>query len=78
MTVTVRLFAILRERAGTNSLEVELDEGATVADLLDELATRPELGDLLTRMPVRMAVNSDYAEPGTALAPVMSWLWFHR
>ena len=69
MTVTVRLFAILRERAGTNSLEVELDEGATVADLLDELAARPELGDLLTRMPVRMAVNRDYAEPGTALAP---------
>lgn len=69
MTVTVRLFAILRERAGTNSLEVELDEGATVADLLDELAARPELGDLLTRMPVRMAVNRDYAEPGTTLAP---------
>ena len=69
MTVTVRLFAILRERAGTNSLEVELDEGATVADLLEELAARPELGDLLARMPVRMAVNRDYAEPGTALAP---------
>ena len=69
MTVTVRLFAILRERAGTNSLEVELDEGATVADLLEELSARPELGDLLTRMPVRMAVNRDYAEPGTALAP---------
>ena len=49
MTVTVRLFAILRERAGTNSLEVELDEGATVADLLDELAARPELGDLLSQ-----------------------------
>jgi molybdopterin converting factor subunit 1 len=69
MTVTVRLFAILRERAGMNSLEVELDEGATVADLLEELATRPELGDLMARMPMRMAVNRDYAEPGTALAP---------
>lgn len=69
MKVTVRLFAILRERAGMNLLEVELDEGATVADLLEELAARPELGDLLTRMPVRMAVNRDYAEPGTALAP---------
>lgn len=69
MTVTVRLFAILRERAGVNSLEVELDEGATVADLLEELSARPELGDLLMRMHVTMAVNRDYAEPGTALAP---------
>ena len=41
MTVTVRLFAILREHAGMDSLEVELDEGATVADLLEELAAPP-------------------------------------
>ena len=43
MTVTVRLFAILRERAGRDSIEIELDEGATVADALDELSERPEL-----------------------------------
>jgi MoaE-MoaD fusion protein len=69
MTVTVRLFAILRERAGRDSIEMELDEGATVAEALDRLSERPELGDLLERMPVRMAVNRDYADPDTSLAP---------
>src|SRR5262249_15241586 len=68
MTVTVRLFAVLRERAGRDSIEVELEDGATVADALDQLSVRPELEQLLTRMPVRMAVNRDYADPGTRLA----------
>jgi molybdopterin converting factor subunit 1 len=68
MTVTVRLFAVLRERAGMDSIEVEIEEGATVAEALDRLAARPELGDLLDRMPVRLAVNRDYADPETRLA----------
>jgi molybdopterin converting factor subunit 1 len=68
MTVTVRLFAVLRERAGRDSIEVELEEGATVAEALDQLTARPELEELLSRMPVRMAVNRDYADPGTQLA----------
>jgi molybdopterin synthase catalytic subunit len=69
MTVTVRLFAVLRERVGSDSIEVELDDGATVAEALERLAERPELSDLLERMPVRMAVNRDYADGDTALAP---------
>lgn len=69
MTVTVRLFAVFRERVGSDSIEVELDDGATVAEALERLAERPELGDLLERMPVRMAVNRDYADADTALAP---------
>ena len=69
MTVAVRLFAVLRERVGSNSIEVELDDGATVAEALARLAERPELGDLLDRMPVAMAVNRDYADGGTSLAP---------
>jgi molybdopterin converting factor subunit 1 len=68
MTVTVRLFAVLRECAGKDSIEMELEEGATVAELLERLSDRPELGDLLERMPVRMAVNRDYADPETRLA----------
>jgi molybdopterin synthase catalytic subunit len=68
MTVTVRLFAVLRERAGQDSIEIELEEGATVARALDQLSARPELGDLLDRMPVRMAVNRDYANLETRLA----------
>src|SRR4029453_16817494 len=55
-------------RAGRDSIEVELEEGATVAKALEELSARPELSDLLGRLPVRMAVNRDYADPETRLA----------
>ncbi len=69
MVVHVRLFASLRERAGTDSLELELWHGATVADALSTLARHDSLGELLERMPVHMAVNRDYAASGTVLAP---------
>jgi MoaE-MoaD fusion protein len=68
MTVRVRLFAMLRERAG-DAVEIELPPGATVADALDELALRPELAELLRGLPVRMAVNREYADPGMPLGP---------
>jgi MoaE-MoaD fusion protein len=68
MTVTVRLFAILRERAGTDRLELALPEQATVADALAALSRMPALSALLERLPVRMAVNRDYASPQTRLA----------
>ncbi len=68
MTVSVRLFALLRERAGRERVELQLREDATVADALAELARLPELGDLLGRLPVQLAVNRDYATPQTRLA----------
>jgi molybdopterin synthase catalytic subunit len=68
MNVRVRLFAILRERAGRDAVEVELPDGATVADALAALARLPGLGEPLERMPVRMAVNREYAEAGRRLA----------
>ncbi|MGN6372337.1 MAG: cyclic pyranopterin monophosphate synthase MoaC [Solirubrobacteraceae bacterium] len=67
MTVRVRLFAILRERAGRESLELELADGATVGDALEALARDPSLGDLLTRMPLGTAVNREYAGLDTRL-----------
>jgi len=63
----VRLFAILREQAGSDSILLELDEGATVADALERLAADPSLADLLQRLPVRIAVNHDYATADTPL-----------
>ena len=69
MTVTVRLFAILRERAGSESMDLELPDGATVADALEALANIPSLAGLLERVPVQMAVNRDYASAHTALCP---------
>ncbi len=61
MRVNVRLFASLRERAGTGELELELDEGATVADALDRVQW------LTNGLPVVMAVNREYAEGSTQL-----------
>lgn len=69
MRLSVRLFASLRERAGTDEVEIELAEGATVADALDALAAEPRLASLLARLPVGLAVNREYAEPGTPLGP---------
>jgi molybdopterin converting factor subunit 1 len=67
MKVNVRLFATLRERAGASSIDIELPERATVDDALDVLRERAELADALDRLPVRLAVNREYVEPGAAL-----------
>jgi molybdopterin converting factor subunit 1 len=68
MTVSVRLFAILRERAGRDSVEIELPEGATVGDAFARLAETPGLAELVERMPLRMAVNREYADGATRIA----------
>ena len=41
MIVTVRLFAGLRERAGSDRVRVELPDGARVADLLAAMDVAP-------------------------------------
>ncbi len=69
MTVSVRLFSLLRERAGSDRLQLQLPDGATVADALAALRGDPALGELLARLPVQLAVNRDYAQPHTLLAP---------
>lgn len=55
MRISVRLFAQLRERAGARELELELPEGAVVADALVALE------DLAAGLPVVLAVNREYA-----------------
>jgi molybdopterin converting factor subunit 1 len=67
MIVQIRLFAILRERAGRESIELELQDGATVSEVLRTLRERGPLADLIGHMPVLMAVNRDYATPATRL-----------
>ena len=56
MVVRVRLFASLRERAGRDELELELPDGALVADAL------AAVGDLACGVPLVMAVNREYAD----------------
>jgi MoaE-MoaD fusion protein len=61
MRVQILLFASLRERAGADSLTLELSEGARVGDALSEL--RWVTGDLR----VVIAVNREYASESTPL-----------
>jgi molybdopterin synthase catalytic subunit/molybdopterin converting factor small subunit len=60
MVVSVRLFAGLRERAGASHVDVDLPDGATVADLLAAM-------DLAPRSCVA-AINREYAEPAAPIA----------
>jgi molybdopterin converting factor subunit 1 len=59
--VTVRLFAMLRERAGTPEVTLELPDGARVRDALDSLA------GLAEGIPLVMAVNREYADADRVL-----------
>ena len=61
--VRVLLFAMLRERAGTRELTIELPEGARVRDALDSL------GELANGLPLVMAVNREYAPEDQVLDP---------
>jgi molybdopterin synthase catalytic subunit/molybdopterin converting factor small subunit len=76
LKVTVRLFAMLRERAGSDSVEIELTDGATVQDAIAALGRDPVVGDLAAKLPLRIAVNREYAgdeaqiEPGDELAAI--------
>jgi molybdopterin synthase catalytic subunit len=61
--VRVRLFAGLRERAGAPEIELELPDGARVADALERMR------GLTDGVPVVMAVNHEYADAGARLQP---------
>ena len=63
MEVTVRLFAVLRERAGAPQLTLDLPEGARVRDALAELS------GLAGDVPLVMAVNREYASEEQELDP---------
>jgi MoaE-MoaD fusion protein len=64
MHVRVRLFAMLRERAGASELELELPEGARVRDAL---AAAP-VAALAEGLPLVLAVNREYADADVPLS----------
>jgi molybdopterin synthase catalytic subunit len=67
LTITVRLFAMLREHAGWRERSLELVTGASVEDAWRAIAgSAPEIADY--RPVVRFARNGKYAQPGDALA----------
>jgi molybdopterin synthase catalytic subunit len=62
MRIRVRLFAMLRERAGTDELELDLPDGARVADAL------AQVDHLAPGLPLVMAVNRVYAKSDAPLS----------
>jgi MoaE-MoaD fusion protein len=63
MEVTVRLFAMLRERAGAREVTLSLPDGARVSDAL------AELGAIAEGLPLVIAVNRVYADEDQVLDP---------
>ncbi|HUA49303.1 MAG TPA: molybdenum cofactor biosynthesis protein MoaE [Solirubrobacteraceae bacterium] len=61
MQIRVKLFAGLRERAGTAELDLELPEGAVVGDALERMRA------LTDGARVVMAVNQEYADASSTL-----------
>jgi molybdopterin synthase catalytic subunit len=67
MKVTVRLFARLRELAGTHTLERHVAENTTLSDLIQNLqAEFPKLTEIIPRTVV--SVNREFADLQTQLA----------
>jgi len=60
--ITVRLFAMLRERAGSGEVVIDLPDGARVRDAL------AELGNLAEGLPLVLAVNREYAPQDQVLS----------
>jgi len=60
--VSIRLFAGLRELAGSDSLQIELADGASVADALAALSGQIDASGCL------LAVNREYADDDVVLA----------
>src|SRR5205823_3451556 len=63
MQVRVRLFAVLRERAGSEEVELELPDGARVQDALEQMHW------LTDGVRVVLAVNREYADAQATLNP---------
>ena len=67
MRITVRLFAVLRDRAGAGEFTLDLPDGSAAAAVGVELSTRfPGLHQHLIRS--AYAINRAYAGPDTRLA----------
>ena len=66
MELSVRFFALYRERAGCSVAQVTVPQDSTVADLVAAVRERfPRLAP--PEVKVVVAVNEEYAEPDTTL-----------
>lgn len=65
--VTVKLFALLKEKAGCDELQIRVDAG-TVADLLRQVAREfPALSDMISRGSILVSVNHELVRQDSAV-----------
>lgn len=68
MRVCVKLFAVAKQAAGSESVELDVADGATVAAVRDALVSRlPELASM--RRHLMFAVAAEYAADATVVRP---------
>jgi molybdopterin converting factor subunit 1 len=66
MTITVRLFAVLRDRIGVGNVSLDLPPGTTALAASRQLETRfPSIGPYLPK--IAFAINQHYVSPATEL-----------
>ena len=66
MRIHVRLFALLKDRAGTDRIELDLPEKSTIASAVEQVRHRfPALADHLNH--IAFALNLAYTQPNTPL-----------
>ena len=68
MKVRVRLFAVAKQVAGRESVEIDLPEGATIGQLREQLGARvPPLAKIVGQM--MFAIDVQYANDQTRIPP---------
>ena len=67
MQITIKLFALMREKAGTDTIPLEVPPGAAVTQALAALVCRyPMLEPYLAN--TRLSLHMDFVDPETTLA----------
>jgi molybdopterin converting factor subunit 1 len=67
MQITVKLFALMREKAGTDTIALEVPAGAAVTQALATLVRQyPVLEPYMVN--TRLSVHMDFVDPDTTLA----------
>ena len=66
MRITIRLFALLKDRAGADHIDLDLPEKSTIATAVEQLRHRiPALADHLNH--IAFALNRSYTQANTPL-----------
>lgn len=68
MHITVKLFALMREKAGIDTIALEVPEGALLTEAVAVLVRHyPVLEPYVAN--ARFALHADFVDPDTTLAP---------